>query len=149
MLSDDRTFERSTRVFMAVTLVFLITIGCVVSAAQAQSSRPNILLIVADDLGYSDIRPFGGEIQTPVLDQLAAEGMRFSNFHVLPTCSLSFTRQIVSGLHRGQRMVNGELCDYLSLKIWITAGNDPTPRRFVVNYFNVPGAPQLIADLSN
>jgi arylsulfatase len=48
---------------------------------------PNILLIVADDLGYSDIGPFGGEISTPVLDKLASEGLRFSNFHVLPTCS--------------------------------------------------------------
>jgi arylsulfatase len=48
---------------------------------------PNILLIVADDLGYSDIASFGGEISTPVLDQLANEGLRFSNFHVLPTCS--------------------------------------------------------------
>jgi arylsulfatase len=49
--------------------------------------RPNILLIVADDLGYSDIGAFGGEISTPVLDRLAAEGLRFSNYHVLPTCS--------------------------------------------------------------
>jgi arylsulfatase len=48
---------------------------------------PNILLIVADDLGYSDIGAFGGEIGTPVLDRLASEGMRFSAFHVLPTCS--------------------------------------------------------------
>ncbi|MCU0357444.1 MAG: sulfatase-like hydrolase/transferase [Cyclobacteriaceae bacterium] len=49
--------------------------------------QPNILLIVADDLGYSDIGPFGGEIQTPVLDRMANEGMRFSNFYVLPNCS--------------------------------------------------------------
>ncbi len=48
-----------------------------------------ILLIVADDLGYSDIGPFGGEIATPVLDALAREGLMFSNFHVLPTCSPS------------------------------------------------------------
>jgi arylsulfatase len=50
-------------------------------------SRPNILLIVADDLGYSDVGAFGGEISTPVLDRLATEGLRFSNYHVLPTCS--------------------------------------------------------------
>jgi arylsulfatase len=42
---------------------------------------------VADDLGYSDIGSFGGEISTPVLDRLASEGLRFSGFHVLPTCS--------------------------------------------------------------
>ena len=54
---------------------------------SSQAKRPNILLIVADDLGYSDIGSYGGEINTPVLDQLANEGMRFSNFRVLPTCS--------------------------------------------------------------
>jgi arylsulfatase len=52
-----------------------------------KDSRPNILLIVADDLGYSDIGPFGGEIKTPTLDTLANEGLRFTNFHVLPSCS--------------------------------------------------------------
>ncbi len=50
-------------------------------------SKPNILLIVADDMGYSDIGPYGGNIQTPVIDNLAKEGRLFSNFHVLPTCS--------------------------------------------------------------
>jgi arylsulfatase len=58
-----------------------------VSSQTASRESPNILLIVADDLGYSDIGPFGGEINTPVLSQLSAEGMRFSTFHVLPTCS--------------------------------------------------------------
>ena len=54
---------------------------------QVSATRPNILLIVADDLGYSDIGSFGGEIATPTLDTLAAEGLRLSNFHVLPSCS--------------------------------------------------------------
>jgi arylsulfatase len=54
---------------------------------QNKAGKPNILIIVADDLGYSDIEPFGGNIQTPVLDQLAKEGLRFSNYHVQPTCS--------------------------------------------------------------
>ncbi len=49
--------------------------------------RPNILLIVADDLGYSDIGPFGGEISTPALDDLARDGLMLTNFHVLPSCS--------------------------------------------------------------
>ena len=56
-------------------------------AGDAQAPRPNILIIVADDLGYSDIEPFGGNIETPVINDLAKQGMRFSNFHVLPTCS--------------------------------------------------------------
>jgi arylsulfatase len=54
---------------------------------QVPTKAPNILLIVADDLGYSDIGPFGGEIATPTLDTLASEGLMLTNFHVLPTCS--------------------------------------------------------------
>jgi len=51
-------------------------------ATGVQGDRPNILLIVADDLGYSDLGAWGGEINTPVLDKLASEGVRYSNFHV-------------------------------------------------------------------
>jgi arylsulfatase len=54
---------------------------------QGSTKRPNILLIVADDLGYSDIGAFGGEIATPTLDTLASQGLRLTNFHVLPSCS--------------------------------------------------------------
>jgi arylsulfatase A-like enzyme len=50
---------------------------------------PNILLIMADDLGFADIGPFGGDISTPNLDQLAQEGIRFSRFHTAPFCSVS------------------------------------------------------------
>jgi arylsulfatase len=56
--------------------------------AHAQGAdRPNILLIVIDDMGYSDIGPFGSEIRTPNLDRLAASGIRFTNFYVGPACS--------------------------------------------------------------
>jgi len=51
------------------------------------AQTPNILVIVADDLGYSDIAPFGGNIETPNLSKLSNEGVKFSEFHVLPTCS--------------------------------------------------------------
>ena len=51
------------------------------------SVRPNILLIVADDMGYSDIGSYGGEIPTPNLDRLADEGMSFTRFYAAPTCS--------------------------------------------------------------
>jgi arylsulfatase len=80
--------------FLVIALVILITsvafdpekIGHTKEPPK-KDSRPNILLIVADDLGYSDIGPFGGEINTPTLDTLANEGLRFTNFHVLPSCS--------------------------------------------------------------
>jgi arylsulfatase A-like enzyme len=57
------------------------------STFAQQNKKPNILIIVGDDLGFSDIAPFGGNIQTPVLEKLAKEGIPFSNFYVQPTCS--------------------------------------------------------------
>ncbi|MBX9982900.1 MAG: arylsulfatase [Mycobacterium gordonae] len=52
-----------------------------------QVTRPNFLVIVADDLGFSDLGAFGGEINTPNLDRLAYQGVRFTDFHSAPACS--------------------------------------------------------------
>ena len=52
-------------------------------------ARPNILLIVVDDMAFSDLGSFGGEIPTPNLDRLAYAGIRFTNFHGAPMCSPS------------------------------------------------------------
>ena len=49
-------------------------------------SRPNILLVMVDDMGFSDIGPYGSEVSTPNLDRLADEGMRFNNFHNTAKC---------------------------------------------------------------
>jgi arylsulfatase len=49
--------------------------------------RSNVLVIVADDLGFSDLGAFGGEIATPNLDALARRGLRFTDFHTAPACS--------------------------------------------------------------
>lgn len=68
-------------------LLSVVVLGCSKTQTAESPARPNILLIVADDMGFSDIGPFGGNIHTPVLDQLATESTLFSNFHVLPTCS--------------------------------------------------------------
>jgi arylsulfatase A-like enzyme len=51
------------------------------------TKRPNFLVIVADDLGFSDIGSFGGEIHTPNLDKLAYAGLRLTDFHSAPACS--------------------------------------------------------------
>ena len=55
--------------------------------AGGKTQKPNILIIVADDLGYSDIEPYGGNIETPNISMLSSEGIRFSSYYVLPTCS--------------------------------------------------------------
>ena len=51
------------------------------------AKRPNFLLIVADDLGFSDVGAFGGEIKTPNLDSLAQSGIKFTDFHAAAACS--------------------------------------------------------------
>ena len=56
-------------------------------AAPPVDRRPNILLIVADDMGYSDLGSFGSEIPTPNLDELAYGGVRLTNFHAAPVCA--------------------------------------------------------------
>ena len=96
---------------------FLLGLGlvsiCAVSGcgpAREIDKKPNVLLIVADDLGYSDIRSFGGEIATPALDSLASEGLQLTGFHVLPICSP--TRSVLlSGMdnHRAGIGSMGEL----------------------------------------
>jgi arylsulfatase len=60
----------------------------VAAAPRASHARPpNIVVIVADDLGYSDLGSYGGEIDTPTLDRLALAGIRFNRFYATPRCS--------------------------------------------------------------
>ena len=68
-------------------LTLLVATAFATNAIAQDHSKPNILLIVADDLGYSDLGSFGGEIDTPKLDALAASGIRFTSFYTSPTCS--------------------------------------------------------------
>ncbi|MDD4269139.1 MAG: arylsulfatase [Pirellulaceae bacterium] len=67
--------------------VSLFLSACCLAAAGADAAdRPNILLILADDLGYSDLGCYGGEIATPNIDRLAAGGLRFTQFYNTARC---------------------------------------------------------------
>jgi arylsulfatase len=71
-------------------LFFIVLLSCSGSPKkQVEALRPNILVLVADDLGYSDLGCFGGEIKTPSIDSLAMNGIRFSRFHTAPMCAPS------------------------------------------------------------
>lgn len=71
-------------------LILFISFACSQKSEEASKpSSPNILLIVADDLGYADLGSFGGDIDTPNLDELARQGIRFSRFHTAPFCAVS------------------------------------------------------------
>lgn len=72
---------------MRYLLAFAAALGLLPAPASAAGDdQPNILLIVADDLGFSDIGAYGSEIRTPNLDALAADGVLLTNFHSGPTC---------------------------------------------------------------
>lgn len=70
--------------------LFLVLVTCAVGphlrGALAAASRPNVILILADDLGFADLGCYGSEIQTPNLDRLAANGLRFSQFYNSAKC---------------------------------------------------------------
>jgi arylsulfatase A-like enzyme len=86
-------------------LIGLLGVGACGSPPQPDA-RPNILLIVADDLGYADLGVYGGDIRTPRVDALAAEGILFTQFHTAPLCAptramlLSGNNNHVAGLGR-------------------------------------------------
>ena len=74
--------------------------ACVVASAAA-APRPNVVVILVDDVGFSDIGCFGGEIPTPALDRLAAGGLRFTQFYNSARCSPS-RAALLTGLNPHQ-----------------------------------------------
>ena len=89
------------------------------SSQTAEPKQPNILLILADDMGLTDLGAFGSEINTPVLDNLANNGVKFTNFHASPQCAptrsilLSGTSNHTAGLGSmfGSNFMEGDLGD--------------------------------------
>lgn len=73
------------KAYLSSLIIGSIFISC--GPKNQVDSRPNILLIVADDLGYSDLGCYGGDIKTPNIDLLAKKGLRFSRFHTAPSCA--------------------------------------------------------------
>ncbi len=71
--------ELPTVLFASLVLICSLAVG-------AAPDKPNILIIVADDMGFSDIGCYGGEIQTPNLDRLASNGLRFTQFYNTTRC---------------------------------------------------------------
>lgn len=77
-------------IITAVALLLLMSLAaCTANPNRErilQPEQPNILMILVDDLGYTDLGSFGGNVQTPNIDALAAGGTRFSDAHVYPSC---------------------------------------------------------------
>ncbi|WP_435019639.1 sulfatase-like hydrolase/transferase [Tundrisphaera sp. TA3] len=72
--------------FPRIVLASLAAFGLAGHQARAAESRPNIVLIMSDDMGFSDLGCYGGEIETPNLDALAGKGVRFTQFYNTARC---------------------------------------------------------------
>lgn len=89
------------RLFFALTLCWIVT-----SSSANENVRPNIILIMADDFGYECVTANGGEsYQTPNLDRLAREGVRFEHCHVQPLCTPTRV-QLMTGIYNVRNYLN-------------------------------------------
>ncbi|ROV94221.1 hypothetical protein VSDG_05686 [Cytospora chrysosperma] len=108
---------------------------------MATPKRPNFLIVVADDLGFSDTGPYGGEIPTPALDRLAREGVVMTGFHTASACSptrsmlLSGTDNHIAGL--------GQMAEYMA-----ASGRAYAGRPGYEGYLNhrVAALPEILQD---
>jgi len=90
-MSISRLLQAARAICAALTWLLASTL---VDAAE----RPNFLVVLCDDLGFSDLACYGGEIRTPNLDRLAAEGLRFTQFYNCAVC-VTTRAALVTGLH--------------------------------------------------
>ena len=134
--------------------IFILILSCVsLIGAKVQPDivlQPNIVLIMADDMGFSDIGCYGGEIQTPNLDRLAAGGLRFRQFYNNAKCSPTRASllsgqdyhdtgtQLVTGPNLGQILSDAGYRTYAVGK-WHLQGN-PVDRGFDRYFGHLGGA---------
>lgn len=89
---------------------YLFLLSFLIWGELTAQRKPNIILIVADDLGYGDIEPYGQQkIKTPHLNQLAADGKRFTRFYAASTVCAPSRASLMSGKHTGHTAVRGNI----------------------------------------
>jgi arylsulfatase len=96
----------TNRILLTAVVAFVASLACWLSGAESQASvrkqqRPNIIIMMSDDMGYSDIGCYGGEIDTPVLNQLAENGLRFTQFYNTARCCPT-RASLLTGLYQHQ-----------------------------------------------
>jgi len=94
-------------------ILFSAAVCCPIPGEARAARRPNIVLILADDMGFSDLGCYGGEIDTRNLDRMAAEGLRFSQFYNCTICGPTRS-SLLTGLYHHQ----------LGIRNWIGTRND-------------------------
>src|SRR5262245_29982565 len=95
---------------MKLWILCLGLLACPLPPEQAKS-RPNIVVILSDDMGYSDLGCYGGEIKTPNLDALARGGLRFTQFYNTARCCPT-RASLLTGLYAHQAGIGHMMDDY-------------------------------------
>lgn len=143
-------------------IIFLLgslSVGTEASPIRTEGKRPDIICILVDDMGFSDLGCYGGEIETPNLDKLAGEGLRFTQFYNASKCEPTRASLISGrywpetglGLKRGHTI--GEVmqeADYTTFAIgkWHLDGH-PLDRGFDHYFGHLSGASAFVPPLSN
>ncbi len=91
--------QRRTRL-PCLLFAMLFSVAVMTNAVADQTPPPNIVVVMADDMGYSDLGCFGGEIRTPALDALAGNGLRFTNFYSENMCWVSRAAMLTGVYHK-------------------------------------------------
>jgi len=91
--------------FILSLLSLVYFFGCInfsssTEEEEPEDNRPNILLIIGDDIGFSDLGCYGAEIQTPNLDRLSKNGLRFQRFYNMAKCNPTRS-SLITGLYEG------------------------------------------------
>lgn len=103
MLTSIIDLNKNTSLIL-ITASFLTLVGCQYSGKKEtlyEKEKPNIIVVMLDDMGYSDIGSFGSEINTPNLDRMAEDGIRFTQFYNTARCCPS-RASLLSGLYAHQ-----------------------------------------------
>lgn len=109
---DNRNRQRLFQVFISIGLGLLLSFkGFAAAPAKAENaSKPNIIIIMSDDVGYSDIGAFGGEIRTPEIDSLASNGRKFTQFYNTSRCCPT-RASLLTGLYPHQTGIGHMIFD--------------------------------------
>ncbi len=98
------------RIILAACLALLATIGHSAPYTSSNTEAPNIIIIMTDDMGFSDLGCHGGEIETPNLDGLAKRGIRFTQFYNASRCCPT-RASLLTGLYAHQAGVGAMMGD--------------------------------------
>jgi arylsulfatase len=101
MKQQEKLTCRTKAMMKLSSLVLAVWLSCSWSANAAEPPRPNIVVFLVDDVGFSDIGCYGSEIPTPNLDRLAADGVRFTQFYNCARCSPT-RASLITGLYPHQ-----------------------------------------------